>query len=508
LKSEDDLHKKLEVNTLRVSLYIRVSTEDQAQEGFSIEAQKRRLLAYSESQDWEVYNIYIDDGYSAKDTNRPAMVEMLKAIEKEEFDIVLVYKLDRLTRSASDCDSLLKLFEQYKVKFQSCTETFETRTATGRLFIRLIAQLAQWERETIAERVRMGMEQKVREGKKPGGKYPYGYDKQGKPIPEEFAVLRRIYDMYMKENLSFKKIATRLYTEGVKRRGYDWTQSTVGLTLENAFYAGILQFGTKTADGKYIQRRKKERVECIEVDGKHEAVWTKQEYYEMLYLMNKRRIGGNSRKREYWFTGLLRCGKCRSSMYGRLTTQRSRKDGSIIRTPYYWCNNRKQNGSCKMPMIRQVHLEHLVFEHIKKVKADHSLIKQTDVDQLEIECTKKIRKLKSKLDEIKKRKKKWQYAFVEDSISVDDLRERMVEEDKKEETILSELNTIQIEKKSNKAIPDKIYELDELWKKLNDDEKKEAIQAIFEEITVFTGLENVKGVKNRFFDAHIEVTYK
>ncbi|MCY9523683.1 hypothetical protein M5W68_00610 [Paenibacillus larvae] len=84
----------------------------------------------------------------------------------------------------------------------------------------------------------------------------------------------------------------------------------------------------------------------------------------------------------------------------------------------------------------------------------------------------------------------------------------MVEEDEKEEIILSELNAIQIEKKSSKSIPDKIYELDELWEKLDDEEKKEAIQAIFKEITIFTDLENVKGVKNRFFDAHIKVKYK
>ena len=100
---------------LRCAVYIRVSTIEQATEGFSIDAQKRRLLAYAESQDWNVSGIYVDDGYSAKDLNRPQMKCMLSDMLENRFDIVLVYKLDRLTRSAADCDHLLKLFESHKV---------------------------------------------------------------------------------------------------------------------------------------------------------------------------------------------------------------------------------------------------------------------------------------------------------------------------------------------------------------------------------------------------------
>mgnify|MGYP002624550982 FL=1 len=170
---------------MRAALYIRVSTDEQAREGFSIDAQKRKLLAYAESQDWDVVSVLVDDGYSTKDLNRPAMQELLQKVRNEEIDVVLVFKLDRLTRSVRDLYALLDEFSRHDVGFRSAQEQFDTTTTMGRAMLGILGIFAQWERETIAERVRFGMEQKVREGKKPGGKYPFGYDRKGNLIPDE-----------------------------------------------------------------------------------------------------------------------------------------------------------------------------------------------------------------------------------------------------------------------------------------------------------------------------------
>jgi len=492
---------------LRTGIYIRVSTEEQAREGYSIEAQKRKLLAYIESQDWTLADIYVDDGFSAKDLKRPAMQRLLKDVNNELLDIVLVYKLDRLTRSAADCDNLLKTFDTNKVMFQSATESFETRTATGRLFVRLIADLAQWERETIAERVKLGMDQKVREGKKPGGKYPYGYDKVGQQVQEEVEILKRIRQMYIDLEMSFKKIAVQLTIEGVMRRKYEWTQSTVGLTLENPFYAGIIRYGTKLPNGKYVQRKKDERVECIESIGEHEPVWTRQEYEQHIRLMRSRSTDSYSRKMEYWFTGLLKCGKCGSHMFGRLTTSRSLKNGEIVRHPYYWCSRRKENNTCSMPMFRQSHIEHLIINHIKSLVLDKELLKsEKQENQLIKKKDQQMNQLKRELEKIQTRIKKWQYMFVEGLISPEELRKNINQEKTKENQAQSEL--IELDNENQAPVKQKrALEMMELWAAANDKEKKEILNSIFKKITVCTDLENVKGVRNKFFDASVVPEY-
>ncbi|MDI3409732.1 recombinase family protein [Bacillus sonorensis] len=145
---------------MRVALYIRVSTDEQAKHGYSIEAQKEKLEAFCLSQGWKIYETYIDDGYSAKDLNLPKFNLMRDAIEKGEIDILLVYRLDRLTRSVIDLYEILKMLDENGCKFKSATEIYDTTNAMGRLFITLIAAIAQWERENLAERVKMGIEKK------------------------------------------------------------------------------------------------------------------------------------------------------------------------------------------------------------------------------------------------------------------------------------------------------------------------------------------------------------
>src|SRR5690606_15009650 len=116
-----------------------------------------------------------EEGKSAKDTNRPELQRMLSDAQDGRYDVVLVYRLDRMTRSVMDLYELLRTFEIYNIKFKSATEIYDTTTAMGKLFITIVAALAQWERENLSERVRFGMEELVRSGKWHGGPVPYGY---------------------------------------------------------------------------------------------------------------------------------------------------------------------------------------------------------------------------------------------------------------------------------------------------------------------------------------------
>ncbi len=490
---------------MRVVIYIRVSTDEQAIDGYSIRGQKTQLIEYCRLHGYEIVYIYIDDGYSAKNTKRPQLQQLLEDAKAGKFDAILVYKLDRFSRSVRDLYELLEQLKIYSVGFMSKQEKFDTTTAIGKLFFGFLAILAEFERDLISERVRMGQEQKVREGKRPGAKHPLGYDKNGVQIPEEVEDLRLVRDLYM-NGLSYQAVAVQM--QGKLRRGYEWTATNVALTLENPFYAGIIRYGSKLANGKYAYRKREEKVKVLDVIGTHEPIWTVEEYESHLARMRRRSTGGYSHTLTYAFNGLLKCGRCGAAMYGRLTTARSRKNNEIVRTAYYWCARRKANKGCDMPMFRQSHVEHLVMGHIEQIRMDQGNVKQLQesIDRKVNDQGKDIAKLKRDLDKIKARVKKWQYAFAEDLISADDLRMRMSEEALAEEAIMMKLD--QYTGIDKQVDSDSLFDLVELWPSLNDIDKQDVLGTVFEQIKLMTDETNVKGVKNAFFPATIEVRMK
>lgn len=149
--------------------YDRVSTFEQATEGYSIASQSESNKKFIESQNWELIDRYVDDGYSAKNLNRPEMQRLIEDAQAKKFDVVVFYKLDRLVRSVSDLDKLLKIFDANNIAIRSVTEPFDTTTAMGRFLIILVAAIAQWERETISERVSLNILQKTKSGEWKGG---------------------------------------------------------------------------------------------------------------------------------------------------------------------------------------------------------------------------------------------------------------------------------------------------------------------------------------------------
>lgn len=488
---------------MKAAVYIRVSTDMQAEDGFSIEGQRDRLISYAASQDWAIHDVYVDDGYSAKDLKRPAMERLLSDMEKKEFDVVLVYKLDRMTRSVADLHALLKQFDVHSIKFKSATEIFETTTAMGRFFITLVGAMAEWERGTISERVRFGVEQMVKEGRRPGGVMPYGYTKEGELVEEEATLIRRARQLYM-DGLGYKSIAIRLNGEGKLRRGSTWTSATVAYTLENPFYAGIIRMGSKTAAGNYVNSKRDERVKCVYGTGSHEAIFTTDEYEELKAFMQRKTNGGYSQIGTYWFSGVLRCGRCGGAMFGRMTTKRETSAGTA-RTPYYICSNRHHSKSCDLPMFRQSHVEHLVMQYIRQIRADFEKLKD---EAAEIENQKKnkdeeIADARKELNRISGRREKWQYMFVEGLIDQASVRKKLAEEDRAEQEVRERIAAGQ---KSLSGIPklDQLAELSELWPNLDDTEKKEFIYVLFDQIVINTPLTSPKGVRNGFFEAYVQ----
>ena len=186
------------------ALYIRVSTQEQAKEGYSIEAQTERLTAYCKAKSWAIYDVYTDAGFSGSNTQRPALQRLFADIDAGHVDCVLIYKLDRLSCSQKDTLYMIEdVFLSHNVDFVSMQENFDTSSSFGRAMIGILSVFAQLEREQIRERVTMGRVERAKAGLWHGGGYrPYGYDYvDGHLVVNaiEAVMVREVFDLFLKK---------------------------------------------------------------------------------------------------------------------------------------------------------------------------------------------------------------------------------------------------------------------------------------------------------------------
>lgn len=376
----------------RAALYIRVSTLEQAQEGYSVGEQRERLIAYCKAQDWLIADIYVDGGYTGSNLNRPGIQKLMS--ETEKFDVVLVYKLDRLSRSQRDTLYLIEeIFRPNKVDFVSMQESFDTSSPFGKAMIGLLAVFAQLEREQIKERTWMGRVARAKTGlHHGGGNIPIGYDyEDGKLIvnPYEAEQVRKIYEWYL-SGASLKAITDKLQDAGYTNKYSSYNSwSSVRNILENETYIGRLHFGD------------------VVVDHAHEAIITEEQFDAAQILRGKRReqFGSHAFQSKHVLTGLLFCGHCGGRYYLRNTGKYS----------YYACYSRTKqmknmikDPNCQNKIWRAQDLEPIIEEKILallrnpqiaeelaagKPKAAAPVSKNTDIERRIREIDRQIGKL-------------------------------------------------------------------------------------------------------------------
>lgn len=280
------------MNDKRIAaIYIRVSTDYQAEEGYSIDAQKEQLSAYCISKGIKKYEFYIDGGWSGSNIDRPEMQRLIKDVNNNKISHVIVYKLDRLSRSQKDTLYLIEdVFNTHDVSFVSMSETMDTSTPMGRLMLGILSAFAQLERENIRLRTRMGMKERVKSGLwMGGGRIPFGYDydkENGILVPNKDAEkVRQVYKLYI-EGKSPQEIANLL---GLK---YDKLANQI-LTRKSNY--GIIEYNGE------------------EYQGKHEPIISKETYdLAMKCMLERSQVRVNTS--EYLLTGLIYCGKCGAKM--------------------------------------------------------------------------------------------------------------------------------------------------------------------------------------------------
>jgi DNA invertase Pin-like site-specific DNA recombinase len=222
----------LKGDTMRAIGYIRVSTQEQATEGLSLQNQRERIEAYAFAKGWEMIEVIEDAGVSAATLDRPGIQRAIKMAQAGAFDVLVVYKLDRLTRSIKDLGYLIQdVFEDSRVKFSSVSDNFDTTTANGKLILNILGSVAQWERDIIAERTRDVLRGKKDRGEKLGN-VPYGFRViQGslQEAPAEILTIQRMKRL-RRNGLSFQQIADRLNTgkaEAPPKRAEKWSKAMV-----------------------------------------------------------------------------------------------------------------------------------------------------------------------------------------------------------------------------------------------------------------------------------------
>jgi DNA invertase Pin-like site-specific DNA recombinase len=244
----------MDAQHVRAAIYTRVSTEDQAKEGFSLDAQLEKLRAYCTARDWEIAGEYVDEGYSGRKTRRPAYTKMMEEIEK--WDALLVIKMDRIHRNSKNFMLMMEDLGKKGKEFVSMMESLDTSTAMGRFVMDIIQRIAQLESEQIGERVYIGMEQKAKQnGGVLGFNIPYGYDYiEGKLVvnDSESIIVKNIFDMY-RNKLSMKKIAEILNQKEIPTKlNKIWGSQTISLILKNPVYCGFLHWEDYLNPGEHI----------------------------------------------------------------------------------------------------------------------------------------------------------------------------------------------------------------------------------------------------------------
>ena len=273
-------------------LYIRVSTDAQVEEGYSVEAQIDILQAYCKTKGIKRHELYVDGGFSGSNINRPEMQRLIDDVKNRRLSHVIVYKLDRLSRSQKDTLYLIEdVFNPHGVFFMSVKETLDTSSPVGRLMIGILSAFAQLERENIRERTRMGMLERVKKGYwMGGGRVPFGYDydqEQGILVPNQDAVtVKRIYSLYL-EGYPLAQIA-----------------QIVGLKYERL----AMQILNRRTNCGYINYN------GLEYKGRHEAVVDEETYERAMEMQRDRSVKSLRASSGYMLTGLLHCGHCGAKM--------------------------------------------------------------------------------------------------------------------------------------------------------------------------------------------------
>lgn len=466
----------MEINKLKAALYVRVSTTEQANEGYSIQAQTERLKNYAKAKDYFIIKTYTDPGFSGAKLDRPALQEMIKDIENNQIDIVLVYKLDRLSRSQKNTLFLIEdVFLKNNVDFVSMQESFDTTSAFGRAMIGILSVFAQLERDTITERMGMGRTERAKEGYFHGGggtsKTPVGYDYVDGLLQVneyEAEIIRYIFGLYI-SGKGINSISDTIRDKFPSKRKFG--VSLVRGILTNNLYVGLIKFNNEV------------------YEGKHEPIVSK-DIFDKAQNEFKRRTTGKLKlfTSKYLLTGIIYCGHCGARM--KATSASTLKDGT--RLTYYNCYSRPGSPThmikdlkCPSKSYRTNVLDDYVVSQMKRISKTDISIEIDDNTNNDSGTNKSV--VKKEIGSIESRIEKLLKLYEFGNVPLDVLNSKINSLNNEKAKLKEILNENKIEKIDDKA--DKLEIFNNLknidWDTMTHEDIKVIISRSVEKITVF-----------------------
>ena len=495
-------------------------------DGYSLDAQKTKMKAFCDYNEYEIVGEYEDAGKSGKSIEgRIAFNQMMDDIKsgKDEVSYVLVFKLSRFGRNAADVLATLQVMQDFGVNLICVEDGIDSSKDAGKLMISVLSAVAEIERENIRVQTMEGRMQKAREGKWNGGFAPYGYsliDGKLEFNEEEAVVIRMIFDQYVNTDLGANGIAKYLENHGIhkiaRQNGKNplFDAALIRRIIQNPVYSGKISYGrrrTEKVHGTRNEYRQVKKDDYLLVDGLHEAlvseeVWEQAQVKVAAQAKKYEKVNRDKREKIHLLSGILKCPVCGAGMYGNKSIKK-RKDGSNYKDFYYYgCKHRNMTRGHKCDYKKQVHEEMLdasVAEVISKLVSNpkfsdlirNKINMEVDTSALdqEIENYKiQLRKLYHNKDTIlsdmdsldyedkhyQRRKTDLENRLYKTYDKIDDAEELLVSAKAKKRSLLAD-----------KITGDNIYKalifFDKLYAQMNEVEKREFLSQLVDNVQIY-----------------------
>lgn len=476
-------------------IYVRVSTEEQSREGFSLKEQEERLKEFCNFKRYEIYKIYKDAGISAKNDKRPAYQEMMSDVKSKNINVIVAFKLDRLTRSVYDIEKLMKTVNDYECDIDCMADESNTTTSNGRMVMRIMTSVSQNEIEKCSERTKFGMVGAIKSGHIPN-RTPLGFKRIDKKLVPDLItkdVIVRVFNLYL-EGKSHQTIANIYNKEKILGKN-NWYDSTIQKILSNELYKGDFINGKRTKHPTYYENV----VDPI----------VSKEKWESCQYQKQRNARHYERTTTYLFTNKLKCSKCGCFLGGSATTKPNGK-----KYYYYKCEH------CKT-YFNESDIETSLFVLMNELVKEDELLNnyytpfiKSKLENNQIDFDKQIKELDKQMDRIKN-------AYIKGILKINDFdkeikhiefqRKDLLKKQKEQKQYenlsftIDDLLILQDEQEVDSFVnPESYLQNFNKWDKLEKSEQQRIIGKYIDNITIEKNADYIKIVNGNFRESYLK----